>query len=216
MSMQLTQLFRQKNTEALRQALQQQPESVNIGITYLDQGHGPLAHPLHRLCDTVFAGLLTDEQAVRMAEVLIEAGANINGNYENEGSTPLIAAASLHCERLGIYYVEQGADVNLKERNGEATALNWACYCGLNRLTEKLIQAGANINQREPKFNCTPVEWAIHAVITQPQHVMHRQLDCIKAMLKAGADQSLFAERFDQKLTELTKSDTELKALLKY
>jgi hypothetical protein len=56
-----------RSTQGLRER-QSQPELANQGVALSDNNDddddGPLAHPLHRLCDYMFAGRIRDEQAV--------------------------------------------------------------------------------------------------------------------------------------------------------
>ena len=57
--------------------------------------------PLHFVCDAVFRRLVTQEQALAMANVLLEAGVDADRVYAESGDTFLIAAASLGAERVG-------------------------------------------------------------------------------------------------------------------
>lgn len=143
---QLLNLISSGNYQSLRAALTANPGLANAGIPCSDDRPEMKGHPLHRICDAVFAKVITDDQAIEIAKILLEFGADING-YKSQGdnNTPLIAASSLHAEKLGIFYIEQGADIFYADHDG-ARALHWASFCGRDQLVSALIAAGAKID----------------------------------------------------------------------
>src|SRR3546814_21154909 len=83
-----------------------------------------------------------------MAEICLENGAHINGNgLIEKQDTPLIAAASLHADRVAFFYIEQGADINHAGCHG-CTALHWAAWCGRDKVVSRLVQEGADIHKK--------------------------------------------------------------------
>src|ERR1700750_2791482 len=99
-------LIDNKDYKGIEQALINNPALANEGIPY-DEVNTTKAHPLHRICDGVFNGTYSDEEAVRMAKIFLAHGANVNGNELIEKKdTPLIAAASLHADQVAILYIE--------------------------------------------------------------------------------------------------------------
>src|SRR5665213_3152420 len=121
----LFKLISSNDLKQLRNILADNPKLSNEGVP-LDN-NSKKGHPLHRLCDAVFAKKITDEQAVEIAKILLEFEADINGyKSSRDNNTPLIAAASLNAEKLGIFYIEHGADVFYAAPNDGATALHWA------------------------------------------------------------------------------------------
>jgi uncharacterized protein len=62
----------------------------------------------------VFAARENDQKS---AQLLLDAGANVNQTTEY-GWTPLLAAANNRHYRLGAYLIERGADVNLANKGG--------------------------------------------------------------------------------------------------
>jgi len=209
-------LIENKDYEGLRQLLANNPGLANEGITIpYDSKCAVKAHPLHRICDAVFAKHITDEEAIEIAKIFLASGANIDGDKLKENNdTPLLAAASLHAEQLGIFYIDNGADIYHKDKHDGATALHWAAYCGKDKLVEKLIQQKAIINQRDTSYNSTPLGWAIHALITADKTNAYNQLSCIKLLLKASADISELNNEATKYLNELAKTHSELKQLL--
>lgn len=198
----------------LREALTNNPSLANEGVP-LDDNHAK-GHPLHRVCDAVFAGRITDEQAIEIAKILLEFGADIDGfKSRGDNNTPLIAASSLNAEQLGIFYIDQGADIYYTPKSDGGTALHWACYCGKDKLVAKLIEKGANLNQTDTSYQSTPIGWAIHPLFAGGKHSVHHQLQCVKLLLKAGADQSLVDSRSMQYLRSVAEGDKELAGLLK-
>ncbi len=103
----LKKLIDNKDYPGIEQALSDNPALANEEIPY-DEMNSTKAHPLHRICDGVFTGKYTDEEAVEMARIFIEHGANVNGNrMEIKKDTPLIAAASLNADKVAILYIRQ-------------------------------------------------------------------------------------------------------------
>jgi ankyrin repeat protein len=215
MANEIFKLISSNDHEQLRKILADDPNLVNEGVV-LGNNNFKKGHPLHRICDAVFAKKITDEQAIEIAKIFLEFGADIDG-YKSSGdnNTPLIAAASLHAEKLGIFYIEQGVDVFYAAPNDRATALHWAAFCGKDKLVAKLIGKGADLNQRDTKYNGTPMDWAIHTLISKDTYNLHHQLVCIKLLLKAGADKSLLDPASIQYLQSEAGNDLELVELIK-
>src|ERR1700722_2331919 len=184
----LFKLIIDKNYERIRKILSADPLLVNEGVALNKETGAKKGHPLHRLCDAVFAKKITDEEAVEIAKIFLEFGSNING-YQSLGdnNTPLIAAASLHAEKLGIFYIEQGADIFYVSPDSCATALHWAAFCGRDQLVQKLIEHGAKIVQRDASFDGTPLDWAVHELRSGEAGNLFHQEACIKLLIKAGA-----------------------------
>jgi len=216
MANELFKLINDGNPEKIRQILIDDPKLANEGIPCDDKMFGKKGHPLHRLCDAVFVKKITDEQAIEIAKVLLEFGSDIDGyKLRGDNNTPLIAASSLHAERLGIFYIGQGADIFYADKNDGATALHWAAYCGMNKLVGALINNGAKINQPDKSFNSTPMGWAIHVLISKDKGNLRNQLECIKILIKAGADPNLLNSESMQYLKSMAKDDKELEQLIK-
>ena len=210
----LFELFKNNDLQALRETLTANPQLANKGVG-LDESPEKKGHPLHRICDAVFKGKITDTQAIEIAKILLEFDSNIDGFMERgDNNTPLIAAASLNAEQLGIFYISHGANVFYTPKSDGGTALHWAAYCGKDKLADELIKRGANINQRDTSYNGTPISWAAHAMNNEEAGKLDNQLDCIKLLLKAGADKSLLDISTVEYLQQLVKHDTELKALV--
>ncbi len=165
------------------------PELVNEGLALDNSPNAKKGHPLHRICDAVFGKKITDEEAIEIAKIFLEFGADINGFQSlGDNNTPLIAAASLHAEKLGIFYIDQGADIFYASPNDGATALHWAAYCGRDKLVQKLIGKGARVDQRDSSFNGTPLDWAVHILRSGDTDNLFHQTACIKVLLNAGAE----------------------------
>jgi uncharacterized protein len=149
-------LIETKNYAAIKQALSSNPSLANEGIP-CDERNRTLAHPLHRICDAVFAKKITDDEAVEIAKIFLEFGANVDGNeLVEKQDTPLVAAASLHADAVGCLYVDHGASVSHAGCHG-GTALHWAAWCGRPMLVEKLIEAGSELNKICIDYKATPL-----------------------------------------------------------
>lgn len=206
-------LIEQKNANGLRQLLAENPNLANEGITIpYDFLCRIKAHPLHRLCDAVFAGKMTDDEAITLANIFLQNGANIDG--DRIGGTPLLAAASLHAEQLGIFYIDNGADINFTDENDNASALHWAAFCGRGKLVDKLIKSNAVLDEPDKAYQCTPLGWAIHCLMSNDKGNKHNQPDCIKLLLQAGADIKKLSIEAKEYLNLLADNDIELKNIL--
>lgn len=147
----IKELIENRDYAGLRKVLSQNRTLANEEIPF-DKHNPAKAHPLHRICDAVFQQKITDEEAIEIAKIFLEYGANINGNdLKEKQDTPLIAAASLHAEKLALYYLQNGAGIHHAGCNGE-TALHWASWCGKDQLVKELISSGSEINKRCGEF----------------------------------------------------------------
>ncbi len=210
-------LIVKNDLEGIRTALAANPQLANEGVALnIDGKINPAkGHPLHRICDAVFANKITDRQAIEIAKIFLAAGANIDGFMaQNDFNTPLIAAASLHAEQLGLFYIEKGANIFYAPPGDGGTALHWAAFCGKDKLVEKLIEKGADVNQRDTNYQSTPIGWAIHVLESGDTGNLHNQLTCIKLLLKAGTEKSLLYPGSLKYLQDMAKSDPALKTLL--
>lgn len=198
----------------IRKALQNNPQLANEGIPCLDGKNPARAHPLHRLCDGVISDLYTDEDALEMAKIFLEFGADINGvKMVDNRDTPLVAAASLHAEKTAIYYIGQGADI--KHRGGHGgTALHWAAWVGRDKLVKKLIEEGAEINIRCVEFKGTPLLWAVHGYKHAGSKNRLNQIECARLLLAAGADKTVTNIEGVPAIDFLDPEDKEMLSLL--
>jgi uncharacterized protein len=210
-------LIVKNDLEGISAALTAKPELANEGVTLnIDGKFNPAkGHPLHRICDAVFANKITDDEAIEIAKIFLEHGANIDGFMaQSDNNTPLIASASLHAEQLGLFYIAHGANIFYAPPSDGGTALHWAAFCGRDKLVEKLIEKGARVNQLDTNYQSTPCGWAIHVLESGDTKNLLNQLTCIKLLLKAGTDKKLVYPGSLEYLQGAAKTDAELKALL--
>ncbi len=210
----MKELITNKDYEGIRKALSQDPSLANEGIPF-DETNTTKAHPLHRICDGVFSHSYADEEAVEMAKIFLEYGANVNGNGPTEKmDTPLTAAASLHAAKTGILYIENGADIHHAGCHG-GTALHWAAWTGNDQLVNRLLAEGAAINKRCIDFMGTPLLWAIHGFKHGGPENRGNQLECARLLIAAGADKTIPNIDGDTPFQFLNEEDAEWAKLLK-
>jgi hypothetical protein len=210
----MKELLMSKDIAGIREALEKDPALANEGIPCLDDHNPAKAHPLHRVCDGVMNDLYTDEDALEMAKIFLEFGAEINGGKLSEKrDTPLIAAASLHAEKTGIFYIEQGGEIQHRGCHG-GTALHWAAWVGRDKLVKKLIEAGADINRICIDFKGTPLLWAVHGYKQGGGKNKRNQIECVKMLLAAGADKNMVNVEGAPAIDFLDTNDTEMRSLL--
>jgi len=63
-------LIENKDYEGIRQMLSNNPGLANEGIP-LGEKDNRKAHPLHRICDAVFAKKITDDEAIEIAKIFL-------------------------------------------------------------------------------------------------------------------------------------------------
>lgn len=212
--MEIRTLIETKDLEGLNKVLADNLELANEEFPY-DDKNTTKAHPLHRICDAVFTGKISDEDGIAIADVFFKYGAKVNGNklIENKDS-PLVAAASLHAEKLGISYIEHGANINHEGCHG-GTALHWAAWTGRDILVKRLIAENAEINKRCHDYHSTPLLWAVHGYKSGNDENRYNYSQCIKQLLEAGADKSIPNKEGRLPIEFLDDTDVELLQLLK-
>src|SRR5262245_44441881 len=145
---------------ALRKLLADSPALANTRIQWGSSGE-ILTHPLHYVSDMLCNTTLERSRASPIVNALIAAGADVNHQQPGHGESPLIGAASLAAEDVGIQLLDAGAKPDLLGHFRE-TALHWAAIVGLDRLVGELIARGASVNVRDEKYKATPLGWALH------------------------------------------------------
>src|SRR5229473_2006325 len=144
-----------------------------------------LTHPLHYISDMLFGGTLQKGNELPLVEALIQAGADLNFNKEGKSETPLIGAASLGAEDVGLRLLDAGARPDLRGLFGE-TAPHWASLLGEDRLVARLIE-GSDLDLKDQKYNSPPLGWAIHGWSDPPTGNHGRQREVVALLVAAGA-----------------------------
>ena len=128
-----------------------------------------LTHPLHYVSDMLFEGALQKGKELPLVEALVQAGADLDFQRNREdgkkSDTPLIGAASLAAEEMGLRLLDAGARPELRGLFGE-TALHWVALLGEYRLAGRLIGA-SDIDLKDEKYNSTPLGWAVYGRFTR-------------------------------------------------
>jgi hypothetical protein len=100
--------IRKGDAEALRRLLAQDFSRGNALIVW-GKDDRIRTHPLHYIADVLFEGTLEWGKELPLADALIESGADVDFQVDAKGDTPLIGAASLGAEALGLRLLEAGA-----------------------------------------------------------------------------------------------------------
>jgi hypothetical protein len=186
--MDVKEAIRTGDAEALRRLLTEDASRANALIRWGKNGC-VLTHPLHFVSDMLFAGTLQKGNELPVIEVLIQAGADLNFQRDREdgkkSDTPLIGAASLAAEEVGLRLLEAGARPELRGLFGE-TALHWAAMLGEDRLAGRLI-AGSDLDLKDEKYNSSPLGWAVHGRYNPPAGNQGRQCEVAALLVSAGA-----------------------------
>jgi len=173
---------------ALRELLIASPTRANE-LIHWGEKKVCFTHPLHFVSDMLFAGRLPKGKEVPLVDALLEAGAEVDFQRSREdgkkGETPLIGAASLGAEDVGLRLLAAGAKPDLRGLFGE-TALHWAAMLGEDRLVAELIK-GTDVNLKDDKYNSPPLGWAIHGWCERPAGNHGRQREVVALLVAAGA-----------------------------
>ncbi len=183
--MAIAEAIKNGDVEWIQDLLKDDPSLANKNIPWGEEGKN-LSLPLQFVCDMSFEDLMDEEKALPVAKCLIEAGANIDAPHDKTGDTPLIAAASLEQEDVGLHLLTLGADVNAKGQFA-ATAIHWAAFQGLDRLVEMLVIKGADRQLADEEHGGNPMEWAIHGWLNKGRKSTYRQPQVAYALYQAGA-----------------------------
>ena len=169
------------DSAALRQLLTEDSLRANELIRWAKC----LTHPLHYISDMLFNGTLQKGKELPLVEALIQADAYLNFNKDGKSETPLIGAASLGAEDVGLRLLDAGARPEMRGLFGE-TALHWAALLGEDRLAARLIP-GSDLDLKDEKYNSPPLGWAIHGWSDPPAGNGGRQREVVALLLAAGA-----------------------------
>ena len=134
--------IRNGDADGLRQLLAEDSSRANALVRW-GINDCVLTHPLHYVSDVLFEGKLERGKELALVEVLIQAGADLDfqRNKNGKSDTPLIGAASLGAEEVGLSLLDAGARPEVRGMFGE-TALHWAALLGEDRLAGRLIEGG--------------------------------------------------------------------------
>jgi ankyrin repeat protein len=195
-------------------ALIANPALANEGIPY-DSKNTTKAHPLHRICDGVFAGTYTDDDAVKLAQLFLSHGSDVNGSQLVVGKdSPLVAASSLHADQVALLYINRGATINHPGTHG-GTALHWAAWCGRPAVLEALVAAGSLVNQQCTEFEATPLFWAVRGYKFADAGQLPAYSRSILILLAHGADKSIPNKEGETISDMLTEREAALQELLR-
>jgi hypothetical protein len=173
------------DADALRGLLAGNPLLADALIRW---GKSCLTHPLHYVSDMLFEGILQRGKELPLVEALIQAGADLNfqkDRKDGKSDTPLIGAASLGAEEVGLRLLDAGAKPELRGLFGE-TALHWAALLGEDRLAGRLIEH-VDLNLKDEKYESPPLGWAIHGWCDPPAGNHGRQREVVVLLVAAGA-----------------------------
>lgn len=176
--------IRTGDAAALRLLLNEDPSLANELIRW-GKDDSLLTHPLHFVSDMLFAGVLKRGEELRLIDALIEREADLNFQRTPQSDTPLIGAASLGAEDVGIRLLDAGAKPALRGIFGE-TALHWAAMLGEVRLAARLV-AGSELDLKDSRYDSSPLGWAVFGRYNPPSGNAGRQAEVAAALVAAGA-----------------------------
>jgi hypothetical protein len=172
------------DAEALQRLLVEDASRANALIRW-GRNDCNFTHPLHFVSDLLFEGPLQRGSDLPLIEALIRAGADLNFQRAAKTDTPLIGAASLGAEDVGLALLRAGARPGITGIFGE-TALHWAALLGEDRLAAGLIE-GSDLDLKDEKYDSPPLGWAIHGRQNPPGGNQGRQCEVARLLVAAGA-----------------------------
>jgi hypothetical protein len=184
--MNVKQAIQTGDATALRSLLAEVPDRANQLIEW-GTSCEIRTHPLHYVSDMLFNGRLERGKELPLIEALLAAGAAVNHQAPN-GETPLIGAASLAAEDVGLRLLDAGARPDLRGAFQE-TALHWAAHLGMPRLVARLIEAGSDVNLEDARYHSSPLGWALAGRKDPPGGSQGRHDEVVTLLIAAGATQ---------------------------
>lgn len=138
---------------------------------------------------------------LKVAALLIDAGANIN-NQNNSGKTALLLAINNNNNKIVKLLIDAGADINLYNKYKQ-TALMAACKYGRPNIVDLLIKTGADINAQDSNnYSCLMLS------------IMNKhRIDIIKLLIAAGAYVNAINDTQDTCLMNICRQPTISNAL---
>ena len=180
----IKQAIQEGDAVALKRLLAEDPSRAN-GLIIWGPENTIQTHPLHFVSDMLFAGTLKRGEELPLIDTLIEAGADLDFQQTPQSDTPLIGAASLGAEDVGIRLLDAGSRPELRGIFGES-ALHWAALLGEVRLAAKLIP-GSKLELRDTRYNSPPLGWAVFGRYNPPSGNLGKQAEVAAVLVAAGA-----------------------------
>jgi len=122
---------------------------------------------------------VTRGDLAEVKRLVIDCGANPNGQSTVEGGTPLHTAADRGYLRIVEFLLEHGANPNMKNNYG-STPLHYAAMYGYPEVVELLLEHGANPNIQS-NYGSTPLHYA----------AMYGYPEVVELLLEHGANPNI-------------------------
>lgn len=160
------------------------------------------AEPLHYLSDGFFNCRWDHGREGLLAEVLIKAGASVEGSNTSNG-THLHGAVSLGCRDVAKVLLLHGADieaVGIHPGIPDGTPLDFAVHFGMTELVELLVQHGAEIKSARMAAGTGQVSMTLSLLERSPDKsetftndvlrcaAVCNQLEVVEQLLAMGTD----------------------------
>ena len=97
---------------------------------------------------------------LEQVQMLLAAGARLDGMTRNGNYTPLHLAARSGSASAVSALLDAGSDANIATTSGGATALHFAAGIGNTEIINALVNEGAAVDVRDATFGQTPLMWA--------------------------------------------------------
>lgn len=199
----ISNMIAEGDLEALKAALEQDPDSANATIHWGEQGKNK-SDPLHFVSGCVFGGVLQSDVSGEIAQMLLAAGAEVNGRLDE---TPLIGATSLGVTEVAHVLIDADADIHAVALFG-ASALHWASYMGMPTVVQALVDRGGRIEDKCTEFASTPLFWAAQGYSRYGPEIKSGQVEAAEILIKAGADLGTTNAEDESVLERSRESDT--------
>ena len=128
-----------------------------------------------------------ERRDVGLAEMLLEAGAQVDAKVRIGAYTPLHMAAGSGSGAMVRLLLAAGADPMASTSNGGTTPLHLAAAGGNPTAVKALLDHGAEVNARERAWDQTPLVFA----------AANNRVEAINVLLARGADPSLSTQAID-------------------
>ncbi|KAK8702084.1 hypothetical protein V6N13_020454 [Hibiscus sabdariffa] len=140
---------------------------------------------------------------------------------DDRGNTPLICATAQKHFSSAVYLIDSGANLNALNNHG-CTALHFAAAAGPKKLLKVLISRGADVDAKpaavtplqfaaaEGKSDCVKLNTISDDDICPLMLATKVSMECVKLLLKAGADPNISSTGLRPLHLAAYKGDTEI------
>ena len=143
-------------------------------------------HPVHFICDRIFADQLDHDRGVALAQDMIDRDLHLDWRHPDNNDSLLIGSISLGVAAVARRLIDAKVDP-LARGLFDASAIYWAAIMGMPDVLQRLLPS-EELYRRDTEFQCTPLGWAVERALSPPRGSAGEAADCAKLLVQAGSE----------------------------